>query len=73
MKPQKTHTRFENICDAAAKLADWAVADALLLLVERPVDWRQLSELAKKRKIVDVLVFLATRGISKHQYPVRET
>ena len=52
MKSQKTNNRFENICDVAAGLSDVANADALLLLLERPVDCRQLVKLAKTRKIV---------------------
>lgn len=52
MKPREFTELFETVIESAMHLARVAQADALLLLIERPVDWPRLKELLQGEKLV---------------------
>lgn len=52
MKPQKFTTHFAEMCDLALRMARSAEADALLVLLDGPIDWKQLSKHAGKQKVL---------------------
>jgi DNA integrity scanning protein DisA with diadenylate cyclase activity len=54
MKLLKISEQFQRVIDLAARLAEAVEADALLLLLERPLDWEQL-----KTVVPDVKLLLA--------------
>ena len=52
MKTLRFSEHFQTIFDLAARLSRTVSADALLLLVENPMDWDQLKGLAGKEKLL---------------------
>ena len=52
MKTLRFSEQFETIFDLAAKLSRAVDADALMLLIENPMDWEQLKELAGTEKLL---------------------
>ncbi len=52
MKPDKLSTQFAGMCDLAMSLLRTVDADALMVLVENPIDWAQLARKAKTQKIL---------------------
>jgi DNA integrity scanning protein DisA with diadenylate cyclase activity len=52
VKTLRFSEQFETIFDLAAKLSRAVDADALMLLIENPMDWEQLKELAGTEKLL---------------------
>ena len=52
MKPQDFDELFDTVIETALRLARAAQADALLLLIERPIDWPRLKALLQGEKLV---------------------
>lgn len=52
MKTQQFTDLFETIVETGVGLAKACQADAILVLLERPVDWQRLKELANGEKVV---------------------
>lgn len=52
MKPTRWTEQFQTLFDGAVKLSDAVDADALLLLVDSPIDWDKLKKLSDREKIV---------------------
>ncbi|HEX3725244.1 MAG TPA: DNA integrity scanning protein DisA nucleotide-binding domain protein [Pirellulales bacterium] len=52
MKTNRFTEQFQTIFDAAAKLSQSAGADALLLLVEGPIDWERLKTRSGDKKLL---------------------
>jgi DNA integrity scanning protein DisA with diadenylate cyclase activity len=63
MTPQRKKNRFYSFLDAAIRLASATEADAMLVLLEKTVDWTKLS---KKIKGTDVLI-IATNSEEVHE------
>ena len=51
-KPQKFTKKFARMFDLAVQLSDAVEADALLVMLDGPTDWKQLKERSKHEKIV---------------------
>ncbi len=52
MKSPKLNEQFEKIVDLAVRFSQVADADALLLLLEGPVDWLRLKEMVGQEKLL---------------------
>ncbi len=52
VKPQRFGERFRAVFDQAARLAKAVKADAILLLMDGPTDWKSLSELSAGQKVL---------------------
>ena len=52
MKPQKFNDQFATIYQVAVRLCKAVDADALLVLVDGPTDWDQLSSRAGREKLL---------------------
>ncbi len=52
MKPQKFNKQFATIYDLAVRLSAAAEADAIMVVLDGPTDWRQLKERAGNEKIL---------------------
>ena len=52
MKTNPSTSQFSEMCDLAATLSTSIQAEALLVLVERPIDWDQLARRLTQQKIL---------------------
>ena len=52
MKPQRFNEQFASIYDLAVSLSKQVEADALLVMLDGPTDWKQLSDRAGHEKIL---------------------
>lgn len=52
MSPQKSSEKFNTLCELALQLSKAVDADALLLVVESPLDWEQVKKLIGRRKLL---------------------
>jgi hypothetical protein len=52
MKSQRITEQFKSIIDLAAQLAKVVAADALLILIEGPIDWDDLREAVVGNRVV---------------------
>ncbi len=52
MSPQKPSDKFSTLCELALQLSKAIDADALLLVVESPLDWEQVKKLTGRKKLL---------------------
>ncbi len=52
MSAQKTSSKFQTLCALALQLSKAIDADALLLVVENPMDWEQVKKLTGRRTLL---------------------
>jgi len=54
MKPQRFNERFASVYELAVRLSKTVDADALLVMLDGPTDWKELSSRADREEIVVV-------------------
>ena len=52
MSAQKSSSKFQTLCALALQLSKAIDADALLLVVENPMDWEQVKKLTGRRTLL---------------------